>query len=84
MTSANTHDSRAVDALVEPDDGELYADRAYSSWLRGKGIDPQINERAHKNLPLTDEQKAKNRLKSSVRGRVEQVFGFQINSRRAD
>lgn len=89
VTPANTHDSRAIEALVHSGDGKLYADSAYSSWLmlswlRGKGIDPHINERAYKNRPLSEEQKAKNRLKSSVRARVEHVFGFQANSMGAD
>ncbi|MDQ8196078.1 hypothetical protein QEH59_16710 [Coraliomargarita sp. SDUM461004] len=47
-------------------DGSLYADSAYHSWLmldwlRGKGIDPRINERAYRGRPLTQEQKDSNR-----------------------
>lgn len=89
VTAANTHDSQAIRALVDPADGSLYADSAYNSWLmldwlRGKGIDPQINERAYRNRPLTDEQKADNRIKSAVRARVEHVFGFMVNNMGAD
>ncbi|MDQ8196194.1 IS5 family transposase [Coraliomargarita sp. SDUM461004] len=53
-------------------------------WLRGKGIAPQINERAYRGRPLTQEQKDSNRLKSSVRARVEHVFGVLSNSMGAD
>ena len=39
-----------------------------------------INEKGFKNHPLTDEQKASNRLKSKTRARVEHIFGFMTNS----
>jgi IS5 family transposase len=88
-TPANTHDSQAMKSLVESTDGKLYADSAYNSWLildwlTTKGIDPQINERAYRNRPLTQEQKVNNRAKSSVRARVEHVFGFMTNNMAAD
>lgn len=85
MTAVNTHDSQAIEALIGPCDGSLYVDSAYHSWLmldclRGKGIEPHINERAYRNRPLTQDQKDNNRIKSSVRARVEHVFGFMANS----
>ena len=88
-TPANTHDSQAMKSLVESTDGKLYADSAYNSWLildwlTTKGIDPQINERAYRNRPLTQEQKVNNRAKSSVRTRVEHAFGFMTNNMAAD
>ena len=88
-TPANTHDSQAMKSLVESTDGKLYADSAYNSWLildwlTTKGIDPQINERAYRNRPLTQEQKVNNRAKSSVRARVEHVFGFMTKNMAAD
>lgn len=63
----------------------LYADSAYRSKeceekLRELGIPSCIHERAYKNTPLTDEQKANNREKSKVRVRVEHVFGCQQTS----
>ena len=64
---------------------ELYADSAYRSKeceekLLGLDIPSLIHERAYKNKPLTEEQKAGNREKSKVRVRVEHVFGCQHTS----
>jgi hypothetical protein len=43
-------------------------------------VEPQICERAYRNRPLSDEQKAGNRVKSKTRSRVEHIFGFVTNS----
>ena len=40
----------------------------------------QIHEKGCKNKPLTDDQKANNRIKSTKRARVEHIFGFIENS----
>ena len=89
VTEASAHDSTAIKDLIENSDKVLYADSAYSSelmlhWLRTKGIEPRINERAYRNRPLSDEQKQTNRSKSRIRSRVEHVFGFLTNSMKAD
>jgi len=39
------------------------------------GLTSQIHEQGYRNQPLTAEQNAKNRIKSQVRAKVEQVFG---------
>jgi len=87
ITSAEVHDSQALEALVEEKDkGEkLHADSAYigntiDQMLKEKKIIPQIIERAFKGKPITDEQKESNRIKSKTRCRVEHVFGFITNS----
>lgn len=64
---------------VKPD-VSLYGDSAYigtdsGKALRDRGYDPQFNERAYRGHPLTDGQKASNRVKSKTRSRVEHVFG---------
>jgi IS5 family transposase len=83
VTSASVHDSKPTKDLVRDSDSgqELYADSAYigdpiDSLLKEKGIIPQITERAFKGKPLTDSQKATNRIKSKTRSRVEHIFGF--------
>jgi IS5 family transposase len=87
VTSAEVHDSQALEALLEEKDRgqELYADSAYTgkpieNLLKGKEIIPQIIERAVKGNPLTEEQKESNRIKSKTRCRVEHAFGFVTNS----
>jgi len=47
-----------------------------------KGVTPIICEKGFRNHPLTDTQKANNRKKSTVRSRVEHVFGFMEQSMR--
>ena len=44
------------------------------------GFDVRIHERAFKNKPLTEDQKANNTKKSKVRARVEHVFGCWVMS----
>ena len=80
VTPANVHDSQALEALVDEGDGTLYADSAYRSEESGKlleerKIENQIHERAYRGHPLGQWQKKLNRLKSSIRVRVEHVFG---------
>ncbi|MDR0796903.1 MAG: IS5 family transposase [Tannerella sp.] len=87
VTSAEVHDSRALESLLREDDKgqELYADSAYigdtiDTMLKDKEITPQIIERAFRNKPLTEEQKENNKSKSKIRCRVEHAFGFVSNS----
>lgn len=80
-TSASVHDAKVVSALLEKsDEGQsLYADSGYTGKdeeIKNAGMHPVICERGKRNHPLTDEQKANNRLKSKIRCRVEHVFGF--------
>jgi IS5 family transposase len=83
VTSAEVHDSQPSEALIREEDNgqDFYADSAYTgdtidTMLKSKGLTPKIIERAYRNKPLTDEQKANNKEKSKVRCRVEHVFGF--------
>ena len=43
--------------------------------LAAKNLVSEVHERAYRNRPLTALQKEANRLKSSVRARVEHVYG---------
>lgn len=90
VTSAEVHDSQPFETLLDcsNDTAKTWADSAYRSeatlkMLASKQIEANINERAYKNKPLTDEQKAENRIKSKTRARVEHVFGFMENSLKA-
>jgi transposase, IS5 family len=86
-TTAAKHDSQKLeDVITTPlaeaatEDRKLWADSAYrsaeaESMLAAKNLISQVHERAYRNTPLTDVQKAANRLKSSVRARVEHVYG---------
>lgn len=86
-TTASAHDSRKfADVLLEPtadaqaEDRAVWADSAYRSaeaeaMLAAKNLASNVHERACRNTPLTDLQKAANRLKSTVRARVEHIYG---------
>jgi IS5 family transposase len=88
VTDASVHDSQVFDALLDlnpMEDGEkrpVYADSAYRSEaqearLAEQGLRSEIHEKGVRNRPLTDGQKESNRVKSTVRARVEHVFGAQ-------
>lgn len=87
VTSASIHDSQALEPLLTDNDKnqELYADSAYTGveqekTIKSKGMINRVHEKGYKNKPLTDEQKACNRGKSTFRARVEHVFGFMEQS----
>ncbi|MEO1145473.1 MAG: IS5 family transposase [Cyanobacteria bacterium J06638_22] len=87
VTDASVHDSQVLGELLDADncgDG-LWADSAYLSGLivdvlKLMGFEPHINERAYRNRPLSEAQKAANRERSKTRARVEHVFGDFVTS----
>ena len=84
VTAASVHDSQELDKLVDETDITLYADSAYSGKaIREKLPEPvtsQIHEKGTRSHPLTEEQKANNRIKSRIRVRIEHIFGFMTGS----
>lgn len=87
VTTASVHDSQVFRTLIGKDDAgaTVWADSAYSgleyevhSFLNK--VEYNVHEKAYRNCPLTDEQKAENRERSKIRARVEHVFGFMENS----
>ena len=87
VTDASVHDSQELDNVLDPanDSQNIWADSAYRSEeqevrLAKKGYTSHIHERAYRNTPLTPEQEAANRERSSIRARVEHVFGHIENT----
>lgn len=86
-TPAHVHDNQAFDTVLRaPETGgkKIWADSAYRSeereqHLLGSRHESQIHERAYKDKPLSEAQEASNKRKSSVRVRVEHVFGTMEN-----
>jgi transposase, IS5 family len=81
VTMASVHDSQAIDLLIaDTDKGlRLYADSAYHSAeikqnLNMRGIHCYIHKKGSRNVELTKNQKAANKVKSKTRCRVEHVF----------
>lgn len=87
VTDASVHDSQVLDSLItEKDKGQdFYADSAYrgeeqEKIILKKEMNSKVHERAYRKTPLTDEQKKQNKEKSTIRVRVEHVFGFMEQS----
>ncbi len=86
VSDAALHDSQAVEhLLMQGNTGAgVWADPAYRSVemeakLRGMKLKSQIHRKGKRGKPLTEQGKGSNRTKSSVRARVEHVFGAQAN-----
>ena len=86
VTDAAVHDSQAVDhLLMNGNTGSgVWADAAYRSdeteaKLRALKLTSHIHRKGKRGKPLTEQAKGSNRTKSSVRVRVEHVFGAQTN-----
>jgi len=86
VTGAASHDSEPyLDIVPESPayaDQEAFADSAYvgekiDTELKKRGYVPFICEKGFRNKPLSEEQKTMNKMKSSVRCRVEHIFGAQ-------
>jgi IS5 family transposase len=88
VSNAAVHDSQVFEELLDQTidtEGKkrpIFADSAYRSKdqeesLATNGFESQIHEKGTRCHPLTDEQKASNRIKSKTRARVEHVFGAQ-------
>jgi IS5 family transposase len=87
VTAASVHDSQVCAILLdENDEGEeLYADSAYPTdeleiRIKELSMEGKIIEKAYRNKPLTNEQKANNKTKSKTRARIEHIFGFMHTS----
>ena len=86
VSDAALHDSQAVDhLLMRGNTGSgVWADAAYRSEamegkLRGCKLKCHIHRKGKRGKPLTEQAKGSNRTKSTVRVRVEHVFGAQTN-----
>ena len=86
VTDAAVHDSQVVDhLLMQGNTGAgVWADSAYRSKdiedkLRARKLRSHIHRKGRRGKPLGEQAKRSNRTKSSIRVRVEHVFGAQTN-----
>jgi len=86
VSDAAVHDSQAVDhLLMQGNTGSgVWADAAYRSGemeakLKASKLTSHVHRKGKRGKPLTKQSKASNRTKSSVRVRVEHIFGAQAN-----
>ena len=86
VTDAAVHDSQAVDQLLtRANTGSgVWADAAYRSAeieavVRARKLTSHIHRKGKRGKPLTQQAQKSNRTKSTVRVRVEHIFGAQAN-----
>lgn len=80
VTPASTHDSQAVEDLIDQSDNVLYADSAYQSktideHLKENKVTKRIIKRKYRNKPLEKEDHKINYKYAKTRVRVEHIFG---------
>jgi IS5 family transposase len=80
LSAASVHDSQRFEAVVRGDEKIVIADKAYASaerarWLEERGISNGLLARGKRNAPLSPVLQRINRLLSSVRCRIEKIFG---------
>lgn len=78
VTVSSTNDIKAAEGLIDETDNVIYGDAAYPGLKLPAGVVNMINEKANRNHPLTEEQRAKNHIKSKSRCRVEHVFAGMV------
>ena len=85
VTSAEVHDSNVFETLLtENTSKDVWADSAYRSEqqeasLKTKGYRSHVHKKGCRNHPLSERDQNANRKKSTVRSRVEHVFGSITN-----
>ena len=86
VSDAAAHDSQAVDHLLMAGNtgSDVWADAAYRSEeleakLRARKLRSRIHRKGKRGKPLTGQARRANQTKSSVRVRVEHIFGAQAN-----
>ena len=82
VSDAAEHDSQVLDDILDGDNTALgvWADSAYRSAeieaaLKEKGVAEPGHRKGRRNKPLSEREKQGNKTRSSVRVRVEHVFG---------
>lgn len=84
VTHAAVHDSQPMPEMINKSDKAVYADSAYWGKVVAEAlpenVENHIHERGTKQHPLTEEQKASNKIKSKTRCRIEHIFGFMTGA----
>lgn len=79
-TAANVHDSQLLADLLHGQENRVYGDSAYTGQkevLRHSAPTARdfTQRRSHRSRPLTEQQRASNRIKSKIRAKVEHTIG---------
>jgi transposase, IS5 family len=79
VSPGQVHDSRLAEQMICFDEQAVYADKAYDeanrrAMLKLAGIEDGILYKAHRNRPLTRQQRRRNKWLMPIRANVERVF----------
>src|SRR5690606_18812022 len=79
VTAANVHDKQLIEDLLHGDERRVYGDSAYASQkelIREHAPNARdfTNQRTRRSGEVDEQERARNRVKSKVRARVEHVF----------
>lgn len=84
ITPANVHDSQVFTSLLDSDNtsADVWADSAYRSaeilvTLEARGYREHIQRKGNRARPLSEREKQGNHTRSTIRSRVEHIFGVQ-------
>jgi IS5 family transposase len=84
VTSANVHDSKVFEELLDPNNSskDVWADSAYRSQeaiksLKEQGYREHLQRKGSRSRKLTKWEQQGNRTRSKIRSRVEHIFGVQ-------
>jgi IS5 family transposase len=84
VTGASVNDNQEFIGLLTKEDKVIYADSGYVGKKYAEqlpeGAVNMIHEKAEKNRPLTEDQKASNKTKSKTRCRIEHIFGYMTGA----
>jgi len=87
VTTASTHDSQCFKEILDHRNSckEVYADSAYRSeesdqLLKDLELKNKTHYRSYRNKPLSEHKQQINKARSTIRVRVEHIFGFMQNS----
>ena len=78
VTTASTNDAKGAEGIFDENDKVAYGDSAYPSLELPENVENRICEKATRNHPLTEAQKATNTEKAKLRCRVEHVFAGMV------
>jgi len=78
VTGASVHDSQEFAGLIDEKDYEVKADKKFREEILTKypHVKLHICAKAFRSIPLTDEDKEKNKAIAHIRARIEHIFGY--------
>ena len=85
VVPANVHNSQLLPALLDPDNqadvvwaDSAFAGKKFDELLDLAGFENNIHAKGSRNYPLAEAAKERNNIRSTIRVKVEHVFGGMV------